>query len=157
MCSSGDPTWGAIWHRRRRTRYAWLRRWMLRWFWGTGCRPLPVHGLRMSDIILARQARVALGDHIAQALGAQTVVVALGERPGLSAADSLGVYITHRPCIGTQDSARNCISNIRDAGISVTDAALQTERLVLAMRDSGLSGVALSQSLAEGAVTNRAE
>jgi ethanolamine ammonia-lyase small subunit len=77
-------------------------------------------GLHLSPVILARQARVALGDGIAQALGATTVVMALGERPGLSAADSLGVYITHLPRPDTADSARNCISNIRAAGLPVT-------------------------------------
>ena len=105
-------------------------------------------GLRVSPVILARQARVALGDGIARGLGAQSVVIALGERPGLSAADSLGVYITHRPAARTQDSARNCISNIRAAGTGVTDAADQAARLIAAMRSSGLSGVALSQAMA---------
>ncbi len=109
-------------------------------------------GLRLSPVILARQARVALGDGIALALGAQTVVMALGERPGLSAADSLGVYITHRPLAQTPDSARNCISNIRDAGTSVTDAADHAARLIAAMRASGLSGVALSQAITAGAI-----
>jgi hypothetical protein len=66
---------------------------------------------------------VALGDPIALALGAQTVVMALGERPGLSAADSLGVYITQAPRIGMPDSARNCLSNIRDGGMEIGTAA----------------------------------
>ncbi len=109
-------------------------------------------GLGFGPVILAHQARVALGDGIARALGAQTVVMALGERPGLSAADSLGVYVTHLPRTDTQDSARNCISNIRDAGISVDDAADQTARLITAMRVTGQSGVALSQAIAAGAL-----
>lgn len=111
---------------------------------------LAARGLTCGPVVLARQARVALGDGVAQALGAQTVVMALGERPGLSAADSLGVYITHAPHPATPDSARNCLSNIRDAGLPVDAAAAQTERLILAMRKAGLSGVALSQSLSSG-------
>ncbi|MEM6896197.1 MAG: ethanolamine ammonia-lyase subunit EutC [Pseudomonadota bacterium] len=111
---------------------------------------LEARGLALSPIILAEQARVALGDGIARALGARTVVVALGERPGLSAADSLGVYITQDPKPDTRDSARNCISNIRDAGLSVHDAALQADRLIQAMWSRGVSGVALSQALALG-------
>lgn len=107
----------------------------------TGC------GLSFGPVILARQARVALGDDIAQVLGAKTVVMALGERPGLSAADSLGVYITHSPTDTTPDSARNCLSNIREAGLSVTQAADTAEALILAMRDFGGSGVALNTSL----------
>jgi len=101
-------------------------------------------GLHMR-IVCARQARVALGDGIARALGAESVVMALGERPGLSAADSLGVYVTHRPLAETPDSHRNCISNIRAAGTSVATAARQTRDLLRAMRETGLSGVALNQ------------
>jgi ethanolamine ammonia-lyase small subunit len=111
---------------------------------------LAARGLTSGPVVLARQARVALGDGIGQALGAQTVVMALGERPGLSAADSLGVYITHAPQPTTPDSARNCLSNIRDAGLPVDAAAAQAERLILAMREMGKSGVALSQSLSRG-------
>lgn len=107
---------------------------------------LTAQGLSFGPVVLARQARVALGDEIARATGAQTVVMALGERPGLSAADSLGVYITHRPDAQTADSARNCISNIRAAGTSVADAAAQAEGLILAMRDFGASGVALNSA-----------
>ncbi|AHM04651.1 Ethanolamine ammonia-lyase light chain [Roseibacterium elongatum DSM 19469] len=108
-------------------------------------------GLHTGPVVLARQARVALGDKIAGALGAETVVMALGERPGLSAADSLGVYITHRPRPETPDSARNCISNIRDAGLGVDAAADQTARLIEAMRATGKSGVALTRALSGAA------
>ena len=109
-------------------------------------------GLTVGPVTCARQARVALGDHIARAMGAQTVVMALGERPGLSAADSLGIYVTYRPAADTQDSARNCISNVRDAGTRPVDAAFQTEQLIMAMRTTGLSGVALSQARATNAL-----
>jgi ethanolamine ammonia-lyase small subunit len=111
---------------------------------------LAADGLTLGPVVLARQARVALGDGIARAMGAETVVMALGERPGLSAADSLGVYITHDPAAHTPDSARNCISNIREAGTSIDMAAEQTVQLIRAMRRLGKSGVALSQSLAAG-------
>ena len=62
--------------------------------------------------VIATQARVALGDHIAGALGARTVVVLIGERPGVSVADTLGIYLTHLPGPGKSDADRNCISNI---------------------------------------------
>lgn len=107
---------------------------------------LAQRGLSFGPVFLTRQARVALGDDIARAIGAQTVVMALGERPGLSAADSLGVYITHRPREATPDSARNCLSNIREAGLGVKEAAETAEQLILAMRDFGGSGVALNRS-----------
>ena len=108
---------------------------------------LKAAGLSLAPIILARQARVALGDGIAQALGANVVVMALGERPGLSAADSLGAYITYGPTPGMADSSRNCISNIRDAGLAVPDAADQALGLIREMRAARMSGVALSQQL----------
>ncbi|GAB5445754.1 ethanolamine ammonia-lyase subunit EutC [Gymnodinialimonas sp.] len=115
---------------------------------------LTARALSFGPVILARQARVALGDDIARAMGAQTIVMALGERPGLSAADSLGVYITHRPSDATPDSARNCLSNIREAGLSVAEAAQTAEGLILAMRDFGGSGVALNTALQGGAITD---
>jgi ethanolamine ammonia-lyase small subunit len=80
--------------------------------------------------VIAQEARVALGDDIAQALGCELVVMLIGERPGLSATDSLGAYITYAPKPGiTTDAERNCISNIRPDGLAINDAA----RLILAM------------------------
>lgn len=116
---------------------------------------LAARGLTFGKVICAQQARVALGDGIAQAIGATTVVMALGERPGLSAADSLGVYITHLPHATTQDSARNCISNIREKGTSPQEAAEQAEQLIMAMRKTGLSGVELSQARSSGLLENK--
>lgn len=116
---------------------------------------LSAAGLSHGPVVLAAQARVALGDPVAMALGARTVVVALGERPGLSAADSLGVYITHAPRIGTPDSARNCLSNIREGGMDVETAAERAMALIRTMRQIGKSGVALSQHIAGAALPER--
>lgn len=106
------------------------------------------NGLTCGPVVLARQARVALGDAIARAMGAQTVVMVLGERPGLSAADGLGVYMTQNPQAHTPDSARNCLSNVRAEGLPIPDAAGQTCELVQEMRALGCSGVALNESRA---------
>lgn len=102
-------------------------------------------GLTISPVILAQQARVALGDGIARAMGAQTVVMVLGERPGLSAADGLGVYITQNPGEHTPDSARHCLSNVREQGLPITEAARQTASLIQVMRQLGCSGVEMNQ------------
>ncbi|MEO0344182.1 MAG: ethanolamine ammonia-lyase subunit EutC [Pseudomonadota bacterium] len=100
-------------------------------------------GLKSAPVVLAEHCRVALGDQIANAMNAEIAIVALGERPGLSAADSLGVYVTYEPSERTQDSARNCISNIREAGLPVGEAIAQTVALVAAMRSQKRSGVGL--------------
>ena len=80
-------------------------------------------GWDLTPVIVAEQARVALGDEIGSALGAQLTVMLIGERPGLSAADSLGAYITWNPRSGCTNAERNCISNIRDEGLPSLDAA----------------------------------
>ena len=94
-------------------------------------------------IVLARQGRVALGDDIGEAMGAQAVAVLIGERPGLSAPDSLGVYLTWAPSRGRTDAQRNCLSNIRPEGMPLAEAARKLIWLVGEMRTRRLTGVAL--------------
>jgi ethanolamine ammonia-lyase small subunit len=80
-------------------------------------------GWTIAPLILVQRGRVAIGDQIAQVLGAQMVVVLIGERPGLSASDSLGAYLTWRPRPGVTDADRNCVSNIRPDGLVYEQAA----------------------------------
>ncbi|HUN93543.1 MAG TPA: ethanolamine ammonia-lyase subunit EutC [Burkholderiaceae bacterium] len=105
--------------------------------------PLRDAGWRVAPAVVVRHGRVAIGDAIAASLGADAVAVLVGERPGLSAADSLGVYLTWRPDARTTDASRNCISNVRPAGLSCAAAALKLVHLLRAMRARGMSGVAL--------------
>jgi ethanolamine ammonia-lyase small subunit len=100
-------------------------------------------GWRLADVVLARQARVALGDEIGERLGARLVVLLVGERPGLSSPDSLGAYITFAPRVGRTDAERNCVSNIRPAGLSYEDAAFRIAWLAREALRVGLTGVAL--------------
>ena len=101
-------------------------------------------GWSVAPLVLAHQARVALGDPIGQALGATVVVVLVGERPGLSSADSLGLYLTHGPRPGRADSERNCISNVRPPhGLGYAQAADTLVALLQASRQLGASGVVL--------------
>ncbi len=102
---------------------------------------LATHSL--APVVLARQARVALGDEVGTLLGARMVVVLIGERPGLSAADSLGVYLTFAPRIGVTDAARNCVSNIRAGGLVPEAAAARIGWLVDRAFALSLTGVAL--------------
>ncbi|WP_271620415.1 ethanolamine ammonia-lyase subunit EutC [Bradyrhizobium sp. CCBAU 51745] len=107
-------------------------------------RLLLAKGLTVGPIILVEQGRVAIGDEIGETLGARLVVVLIGERPGLSAADSLGAYMTWQPRIGTMDSNRNCISNIRPAGLLPEDAASQIVGLIELAFKHAVTGVQLN-------------
>lgn len=99
---------------------------------------------RIAPLVIATQARVALGDHIGHALGVTTALVLIGERPGLSVADSLGIYLTHRPAPGRTDADRNCISNIHPPdGLDYRTAAAVAAALVAGARTLGRSGIAL--------------
>ncbi|GAB3316753.1 ethanolamine ammonia-lyase subunit EutC [Geodermatophilus aquaeductus] len=101
-------------------------------------------GWSVAPLVVATQARVALGDAIGAALGVRAVVVLIGERPGLSSADSLGVYLTWDPRPGRVDSERNCVSNVRPPhGLSYAQAADTVATLLGAARELGASGVAL--------------
>jgi len=96
--------------------------------------------------VIARQARVALGDAVAAAVGARLVVVLIGERPGLSASDSLGAYLTYAPRPGlTRDAERNCISNIRPGGLSLPEAARRIRALAALALAREQTGVALKE------------
>ena len=97
----------------------------------------------VAPVILAEQGRVALGDEIGALMEAEAVAVLIGERPGLSSPDSLGVYLTWQPRIGRTDAERNCISNIRAEGLPVAAAADKLLWLIRAMRRMRLTGIAL--------------
>lgn len=98
-----------------------------------------------SRLVLAEQARVALGDVIGECLAGRVVVVLIGERPGLSSPDSLGIYLTLAPRVGRSDAERNCISNVRPAGLSYPEAARRLAWLLDAAIELGCSGVALKE------------
>ena len=98
---------------------------------------------RIAPLVVARLGRVALGDVIANALNAEIAVMLIGERPGLSAPDSMGAYLTFAPTPQTSDAERNCISNIRPEGLSYADAAMKLVHLLRTMRARRLSGVQL--------------
>ncbi|MFX0580820.1 ethanolamine ammonia-lyase subunit EutC [Nocardia nepalensis] len=103
--------------------------------------------------VIATQARVALGDHIAEAMGVATVVVLIGERPGLSVADSLGIYLTHLPRPGRTDADRNCVSNIHPPeGLGYRQAAKVLAGLISGARALGRSGVDLKDTSRADAV-----
>jgi ethanolamine ammonia-lyase small subunit len=97
----------------------------------------------LAPLAIVEQGRVAVGDEVGELLGAKIVVVLIGERPGLSSPDSMGLYITWAPRVGLTDERRNCISNVRPAGLGFDDAAARLHYLLSEARRRQLSGVHL--------------
>ena len=108
--------------------------------------PDPSVPWQLTPIVVAEQARVALGDEIGAALHADATIVLIGERPGLSSPDSLGAYITWAPRAGRTDAERNCVSNIRTEGLDYATAAAKIAWYITEGRRLGLTGVALRES-----------
>ncbi|NTU78216.1 MAG: ethanolamine ammonia-lyase subunit EutC [Chloroflexales bacterium] len=106
-------------------------------------------GWRLAPVVVADQGRVALADEIGQILGAEQSAILIGERPGLSVADSLGVYLTYAPGPGRSDAERNCISNIHPRGLSYAEACQTLVYLMSQARRLKLTGVALKDERAD--------
>lgn len=104
---------------------------------------------------VVEQGRVAVGDETGEGLLARAVVVMIGERPGLSSPDSLGLYLTWAPTVGLNDARRNCISNVRPAGLRIEAAAAKLHQLLAQSRQLGLSGVELKDERDDGAGRER--
>jgi ethanolamine ammonia-lyase small subunit len=98
---------------------------------------------RLAPVAIVHQGRVAIGDEIGAKLGARLVMVLIGERPGLSSPDSMGLYLTWAPRPGRTDAERNCISNVRPEGLGIAEAAGRAAWLLRAARARALSGVGL--------------
>ncbi len=98
---------------------------------------------KLAPVAVVEQGRVAIGDEIGEILGAKLVAVLIGERPGLSSPDSLGVYLTFAPRVGRADAERNCLSNIRSQGMSYSEAAQRLFYLCGEARRRKLTGVEL--------------
>jgi len=102
---------------------------------------------KIAPVVIATQARVAIGDDIGEALGAKICAILIGERPGLTVSESLGIYLTYAPTRGTKDSARNCISNIHTkGGMSYEGAADMLAWLIREALSRKLTGVGLKEA-----------
>ena len=104
---------------------------------------LRADGCTIAPLVIVARGRVAIGDGVAAALHADGVAMLIGERPGLTAPDSMGAYLTWQPSARTTDAERNCISNIRPDGIGYADAGFKIVHILRAMRTRRLSGVQL--------------
>jgi ethanolamine ammonia-lyase small subunit len=111
---------------------------------------LAVDGITVGSVVVASRARVAIGDEIGALLKARMVVMLIGERPGLSAPDSLGAYLTFAPEIGRTDAERNCVSNIHREGLTYDEAAHKIGWLLREGLRRSVTGVALKDESGEG-------
>jgi ethanolamine ammonia-lyase small subunit len=113
------------------------------------------HSWRLAKTVFVNLGRVAVGDEVGEILGAKVVAVLVGERPGLSSPDSMGIYMTYAPVMGLTDERRNCISNIRPEGQPFVQAARTLEHLLAKALAERISGVDLKddQALPELAAT----
>ena len=115
----------------------------------------PAQRWRLAPLTVVEQGRVAVGDEVGEILAARCVVVLIGERPGLSSPDSLGVYFTWNPRVGRSDAERNCLSNVRDAGLSPAKAASRLKALLCEARKRQISGIALKDETGAGLESDR--
>jgi ethanolamine ammonia-lyase small subunit len=119
---------------------------------------LAFDGIEINRAVVARAARVGLGDEIGEIFGARMMVMLIGERPGLSTPDSLGAYLTYAPKVGRTDAERNCVSNIHGAGLGYDEAAFKIAWLIREGLARELTGIALKDQSGERmppAVTTR--
>jgi ethanolamine ammonia-lyase small subunit len=112
---------------------------------------------RLAPVSVVEQGRVAIGDEIGALLNARAVLVMIGERPGLSSPDSLGLYLTWKPKPGRSDAERNCISNIRPAGLKIAEASRRALYLLREARQRELSGVELKDRSDDDVIEQHSE
>lgn len=115
---------------------------------------LLAEGWTIGPLTVVQHGRVAIGDPIGFGLGASLSLVLIGERPGLSSPDSLGAYLTWRPQSGRTDADRNCVSNIRDGGLSAEAAGARLLWYLRAARSGQISGTSLKEDSIELAATS---
>jgi ethanolamine ammonia-lyase small subunit len=112
---------------------------------------IAAQGWTLAPLAIVEQGRVAVGDEVGELLGARAVLVLIGERPGLSSPDSMGLYLTWAPRVGLTDERRNCISNVRPAGLGYEEAAGRLHYLLAEAFRRQLTGIALKDESANDA------
>ncbi|XDD45552.1 ethanolamine ammonia-lyase subunit EutC [Leptospira sp. WS39.C2] len=103
--------------------------------------------LKLAPLVYTQWGRVAIGDEISEILNTKLCLVIIGERPGLTSSDSLGLYLTYDPKVGNTDETRNCISNVRPLGLPIPDAVEKINYLINECLVQGQSGVLLKDQM----------
>lgn len=111
---------------------------------------------QLAPLTVVQQGRVAIGDDVGALLNARAVLVLIGERPGLSSPDSLGLYLTWGPCSGLTDADRNCVSNVRPAGLNYPEASSRVAHLLSESFQRQLSGVQLKERTDDDVIEQKA-
>ncbi|WP_077530031.1 ethanolamine ammonia-lyase subunit EutC [Vreelandella utahensis] len=111
---------------------------------------------QLAPLTVVQQGRVAIGDDVGELLNARAVLVLIGERPGLSSPDSLGLYLTWGPCRGLTDADRNCVSNVRPAGLRYPEASSRVVHLLSESFRRQLSGVQLKERTDDDVIEHKA-
>lgn len=111
---------------------------------------------QLAPLTVVQQGRVAIGDDVGELLNARAVLVLIGERPGLSSPDSLGLYLTWGPCSGLTDADRNCVSNVRPAGLKYPEASSRVAHLLSESFRRQLSGVQLKERTDDDVIEHKA-
>ena len=111
---------------------------------------------QLAPLTVVQQGRVAIGDDVGELLNARAVLVLIGERPGLSSPDSLGLYLTWGPCRGLTDADRNCVSNVRPAGLQCPEASNRVVHLLSESFRRQLSGVQLKERTDDDVIEHKA-
>lgn len=106
---------------------------------------LESEGIKIGTTFFVRYGRVAVMEHIAEVLGAEVVVILIGERPGLVTAKSMSAYMGYKPTRGMSESSRNVLSNIHKDGTPIVEAGAHVVDLVKLMLDNKISGTALAK------------
>ncbi len=83
-------------------------------------------------------------DEISELLDAEVTCVLLGERPGLSTAESMSAYLAYRATVGMPESRRTVVSNIHRDGINSVEAGAYVAEIIHTMLEKKASGVDLS-------------